>query len=289
MLTEVTPRKNLHDFLREARARIQPPDIGITPPANRRGGGLHQTDLATALGVSMRWYNGFENGAVTADEAMLDRIAQLLRLTPVERVHLYLLATGHEPPPGSVEPPAGAHAVLTQLVHQMGDMAIPALVTDIAWNVLAWNPALSTWFPDPASFPPHTRNLVVWAFTDDLEKYVRDPACFRSTYIGWVHLAAAGHPEDPRLGHLVSRLQGIPAARDLWNAQQIAEFTNSIVSMQFLLAGDPKPVDIDLVNLEFPGGYRLMLLIPRGARPAKAAPLRRLIPGRKVPPRPDPK
>ena len=100
MAGEVTRRKELHDFLKAARARVQPKDLGLTPPRNRRSSGLQQADVAATLNVSPRWYNGFENGATVPGEDMLDQLARILRLTPAERVHLYLLATGHEPVPG---------------------------------------------------------------------------------------------------------------------------------------------------------------------------------------------
>jgi transcriptional regulator with XRE-family HTH domain len=280
---EVTRRKDLFDFLSAARGRVGPAALGLVTPPRRRSQGLLQADVADLLGVSGRWYNGFECGTKTASDEMLDTIAGLLRLTPAERVHLYLLATGHDPAPATVQPPEGASAVLARLVHQMGDLAVPALVTDIAWNVLAWNRALTTWFPDPASFPPAARNLVLWAFTDDLERYVRDADCFRRTYIGWVHLAAAGRPDDPRLAHLVDRLQNIPAARELWRKQHIADFTNSITPIHFKFHRNtaPEETDTDLLNIEFPGGDRLIMIVPRNGQ---AGQVPQLIPHGNTPP-----
>jgi transcriptional regulator with XRE-family HTH domain len=269
---EVTRRKDLFDFLRAARGRADPAALGLATPPGRRNQGLLQADVAAMLRVSHRWYNGFECGAMTASDDMLDAIAGLLRLSPAERVHLYLLATGHDPAPATIQPPDGASAVLARLVHQMGDLAVPALVTDIAWNLIAWNRALTTWFPDPASFAPADRNLVLWAFIDDLERYVRDADCFRRTYIGWVHLAHAGRPDDPRLAYLVDRLQNIPAARDLWSKQHITDFTNSITPIHFSFHGDTEPGDseTDLLNIEFPGGDRLIMIVPRNAKAGQA-------------------
>jgi transcriptional regulator with XRE-family HTH domain len=287
MTDEVTPRKELRDFLGAARARVNPEDLGITAPPGRRGRGLQQADIAAALKISQRSYNGFERGAAPASVAMLDKTAELLRLTPAERTHLYLLATGRDPAPATVQPPDGTDAVLTRLVHQMGDLAVPALVTDIAWNVLAWNRALTTWFPDPASFPPADRNLVLWAFTDDLEHYVRDADCFRRTYIGWVHLAHAGRPGDARLAHLIEQLQAIPAARELLSSQHIADFTNSITPIQFRLGGGTYPEETDLLNIEFPGGSRLIMIVPRNVTAARAGGLLRLVPGENAPAGPD--
>jgi len=277
MADEVTRRKDLHDFLKEARARINPRDRGLTPPPNRRGTGLQQTDVADALKVSHRWYNGFENGTSTASEEMLDQIAQTLRLSPAERVHLYLLATGHDPAPATVGRPEGADVVLKRLVQQMGDLAVPALVTDVAWNVLAWNQALATWFPDPGTRPAAARNVVLWAFSPETEAVVEDIASFRKTHIGWVHMALAGRPGDPRLSHLADRLLRIPVARQLWDTQQIARFTNSITPVRLCLPSLATAVDADLLTTEFPGGDRLMMLVPGDGWPARPPTARRRI------------
>jgi transcriptional regulator with XRE-family HTH domain len=282
---EVTRRKDLYDFLRAARGRADPAALGLVTPPGRRNQGLLQADVAVLLRVSHRWYNGFERGAMTASDEMLDFIAGLLCLTPAERVHLYLLATRHDPAPATIEPPEGANAVLARLVHQMGDLAVPALVTDIAWNVTAWNRALTSWFPDPASFAPADRNLVLWAFTDDLERYVSDAGCFRRTYIGWVHLAYAGRPDDPRLAYLVDRLQNIPAARDLWTKQHITGFTTSITPLHFKFHGDAGPEDTEtgLLNIEFPGGDRLIMIVPRNGKAGRAGQVPQLIPYENMP------
>ena len=229
--------------------------------------------MAATLNVSPRWYNGFENGATVPGEDMLDQLARILRLTPAERVHLYLLATEHGPTPGSVEALRGAEEVLARLVRQMADPAIPALVTDIAWNVLAWNKAVSTWFPNPGCLPSSARNAVLWAFTREIEDLVDDIGSFREVHLGWVHLARAGRPDDPRLAHLVDRLRSIPAARKMWESYQIATFTESITPVRFRLPGSGAAVETDLLSMEFSGECRLMMLVPREGWPLRPATL----------------
>ena len=259
-------RKELHDFLKAARARVQPKDLGLTPPRNRRSSGLQQADLAATLNVSPRWYNGFENGAAGANDEMLDRIARILQLAPAERLHLYLLATEHGPAPGTIEPPHGAEAVLTRLVRQMGDLAIPAVVTDVAWNMLVWNRALPTWFTDPGNVPLGDRNAVLWAFTPEIDSIVADIDKFRQHTSGG---CTSPSPVTQRTGlrHLVDRLQRIPAARQLWSKQQIAKFTDSITPVRFRLADSASLVETDLLSTEFPGGFRLLMLVPCGRWP----------------------
>jgi transcriptional regulator with XRE-family HTH domain len=264
-------RRELHDFLKAARARVQPEDLGLTPPRNRRSSGLQQADLAAALDVSQRWYNGFENGAAGADDLTLDRIARILQLTPAERLSLYLLATGHAPAPATIEPPRGADTALARLVRQMAGPAVPAVVTDIAWNVLARNEAVPAWFPGPGCLPASGRNAVLWAFTREIEGLVDDIGSFREVHIGWVHLALAGHPGDPGLARLVDRLSSIPAARKMWDRYRIAAFTQSITPVRFRLPGPAGAVEGDLVSMDFPGEYRLMMVVPHGGWPSRQA------------------
>ncbi|HVB44508.1 MAG TPA: helix-turn-helix domain-containing protein [Streptosporangiaceae bacterium] len=269
MAGEVTRRKELHDSLKAARARVQPKELGLTPPRNRRSGGLHQADVAAALNVSQRWYNGFENGSTVPGDDLLDQLARVLRLTHAERVHLYLLATGHEPAPGTVEAPYHGETVLSRLVHFLDDPDIPAVVTDIAWNVLSWNRALSAWIPDPGSTPPAARNAVLWTFASEVERVVDDIHSFREAFIGRVHLALARHPGEPRLEHLVARLQRIPDASELWDRQHIADFISSITPVRLRLPDSGTTVDADLLSTEFPGEYHLLMLVPRSGWPAQ--------------------
>ena len=69
----------------------------------------------------------------------------------------------------------------------------------------------------------------------------------------------------------------IPAARRLWNTQQIARFTNCITPVRFRLNGSTAAVDTDLLSVEFPGGYRLMMIVPGNGWPAHPPATRRRI------------
>jgi hypothetical protein len=88
MTPDGTPDHQVHQFLTAARARLRPEDIGIRPAGNRRGAGLHQSDLADPLVVSDRWYNGFENGThpLSRYDTLVSRLGHLLRLTPAEHL-----------------------------------------------------------------------------------------------------------------------------------------------------------------------------------------------------------
>jgi hypothetical protein len=274
MISEAARRTELHNFLRAARARLQPEDIGIKPAPNRRGSGLRQSDVAAALVVSGRWYNGFENGACSAAriDGLLDKLTRILRLTPAERVHMYLLATGHEPAPATVGEPrqaSASQAVLERLISLAGP-DLPALVCDIAWNVLARNQAMTDRIADPAP-QAEDRNVILWLFTPEAERIIGDVSHTRGAEIGQVHLALARHPGDPRLEHLLARLRQVPEACRLWDRHHISE--DAVISPRRVRArGSKAPCTADLLSLEFPGGLRLLVLVPRASWPAVSRP-----------------
>jgi transcriptional regulator with XRE-family HTH domain len=263
MTKEGIQRGLLREFLQAARARLRPEDIGIKPAPNRRGDGLHQADVADALIVSDRWYNGFENGtAGSVRQDLLDDLAAMLRLTAAERTCLYLLATSHEPAVATIEPPhqaAASRDVMIRLLSLLGP-GLPALLCDIAWNVLACNPAMAKQIAGNKPGSPAPTNVISWLFTDQAERAFGNIEHARQTAIGQVHLALARLPCDPLLQDLLARLQQIPAARRLWDRQRISD--EQVISPQQVRTADGQTRDAHIVSLELPGRLRLLTLVP---------------------------
>jgi MmyB-like transcription regulator ligand binding domain/Helix-turn-helix domain len=264
MTPEGTPDHQLHQFLTAARARLQPEDIGIRPAANRRSGGLHQSDLADALVVSDRWYNGFENGTRPPSryDVLVSRLGDLLRLTPAECIYLHLLATGHEPAPPDPDPAVDGlviRPVLEQLLALLGP-GLPAIACDIAWNVIAWNQAMTDQLAGDATVRPGQSNVITWLFTDDAERVIADLGHAREAEIGNVLLALARHPSDQRLRRLACELQEIPAARRLWDRQRVPD--DPVISTRQVRLVHGGTHEGHVLNLEFPGRLRLLALVP---------------------------
>ena len=102
-------------------------------------------------------------------------------------------------------------------------MGTPALITDIAWNVLAWNRELAEHLQDPAQVSDSDRNAILWRFGP--VSATRFPAEQRNLglLVGWVrsaYLAEGG--QNPALGRLVERLLAIPEAARHWNDGALA-------------------------------------------------------------------
>ena len=86
-------RRRLSDALRQWRSRTDPENVGIRRLPRGRSPGLRREDVALLAGISLTWYARFEAGKeVRVSPALLERIAEALRLTPAESVELFALA-----------------------------------------------------------------------------------------------------------------------------------------------------------------------------------------------------
>jgi transcriptional regulator with XRE-family HTH domain len=155
-------RRELAEFLRIRRARLDPEDLGLPARRRRRTPGLRREDVAERAGLSTAWYTSLEQGRpVNPSRAVVAALADALRLSGVDRMYLFTLA-GHTPPAAAdaLGPDA---AVLQSLVDHV---VAPAYCTDAFTSVLAWNAAACEVFGDYARWPAEERNLLNLLFTE---------------------------------------------------------------------------------------------------------------------------
>jgi transcriptional regulator with XRE-family HTH domain len=85
-------------FLRARREATRPADVGLGAGPRRRTPGLRRAEVATLAGVSVEYLVRLEQGRHRRPSAqVLSALAEALRLTPSERVHLYRLSKGSDP------------------------------------------------------------------------------------------------------------------------------------------------------------------------------------------------
>jgi transcriptional regulator with XRE-family HTH domain len=85
-------------FLRLRREAVTPAEVGLPTGARRRTPGLRRAELATLAGVSVEYVTRLEQGRDRRPSAqVISALADTLRLTPAERVHLHRLTKGAEP------------------------------------------------------------------------------------------------------------------------------------------------------------------------------------------------
>jgi len=170
-------RKVLGDFLRSARARVQPADVGLPLGQRRRTPGLRREEVAQLCDISTTWYTWIEQGRpVTVSSAVLARLASVLRLERAERHYLFELAEctdpEHDRDAGDELPP-----IVADCVHSI---TAAAYILDRCWNVMSWNEAFLKLFdgwPERDEQP----NLLRYIFLD--------PAA-RSLVVDWEERAS---------------------------------------------------------------------------------------------------
>lgn len=144
-------------YLKDRRARLDPVALGF-PPTRRRTPGLRREEVAQRAHISATWYTWLEQGRGGAPSApVLERIAQALMLTEVEREHLFLLGLGRLP-----EVRYSAEGTVTPRLQRVLDALhpSPALIKTLTWDVLAWNRAAAAVLTDYGALPPDQRNIL---------------------------------------------------------------------------------------------------------------------------------
>jgi len=114
-------------YLKDRRTKLDPAVFGFSAE-RRRTPGLRREEVAQRAHISPTWYTWLEQGRGGAPSAeVLDRIAQALMLTDVEREHLFLL--GPRPPArGALPEERRGHATTATRARRIG--AVPRFDQD---------------------------------------------------------------------------------------------------------------------------------------------------------------
>lgn len=205
--------RELGEFLRSRRERLQPDEVGIAAQRRRRAPGLRREEIAGLAGISTEWYVKLEQGrAVSPSEETVEALGQALKLNAVERKHLRSLARS------GGRSPFVRETVPDILCRVVAGLSQPAYLTGQRGDVLAWNAAAADLLTDFGGLPVEDRNIFVYMLTDPTARGLfgkgwqnearRMVALFRAAYDLW-----AG---DPAFSELVSRLSTQCAEFEGW-------------------------------------------------------------------------
>ena len=159
----ITEENLLGTFLKDRRARLDPASFGFSC-TRRRTPGLRREEVAQRANVSATWYTWLEQGRGGAPSTeALERIASALSLSAVEREHLFLLAQ-NRPPELRYEVTETVSPALQRVLDALVFSA--AIMTNAAWDIVAWNRAATIVLTDYASLPPEQRNVLRLIFND---------------------------------------------------------------------------------------------------------------------------
>jgi transcriptional regulator with XRE-family HTH domain len=204
-------------LLREWRARVRPSDVGLPTGSRRRVPGLRREEVAALAGVGLTWYTMFETGAAAGvSNDLVERVAEALRLSAGERMHLHSLAARI-----SLQwTDQTADPLLMRFVSEWVDA--PAYVVTYSWDIVAWNAAYSyVWDIEPPGGPPF--NLVLRFFSEVRLQQIASTSwpLLAQTLVGMFRLTWGRHLQDARYAKLLSNLRAIPEFDRLWESHDV--------------------------------------------------------------------
>ncbi|WP_344072575.1 helix-turn-helix transcriptional regulator [Streptomyces crystallinus] len=222
------------------RARISPTAAGLPDGgARRRTPGLRREEVAVLAGVGVSWYQWLEQGRdITVSPQVLDSVGRVLKLTSVERRHLYVLA-GLNPPAPEVDP---AYADMRQGLQRLIDawMPFPAHIMDPYWNTVMYNDAAAMVL---GMRPEIVQNCLIAFFTDPV---------YRARSKRWEEIAGSvvaqfraacfERPDDEGFQEVVEEASRLSAEfAELWGRRDILpagqvrkEFQHPVVGTLFV-------------------------------------------------------
>ncbi|WP_431042081.1 helix-turn-helix domain-containing protein [Streptomyces sp. P1-3] len=264
-------------FLRSRRARLRPEDVGLVAYGTRRRvPGLRREELAQLAGVSVAYYTRLEQGqSRNASDGVLDAIAGALRLTPDEHAHLRNLA---RPACARRQPDPRPESARRSTRHLLAAMdAVPALVLDQRFDVLAWNRLGHALFaghlaadsPDHPATRPNTQRLLF------LDPHTRE------LYPDWdgearravsaLRLAAGELPQDRRLAELIGELTiNSDAFAALWSRHPVRKCAFGVKSFHHPLVGAME-LSFEMTRLPESAGHGLLMFSAEPGSPSEGA------------------
>jgi transcriptional regulator with XRE-family HTH domain len=213
----------LGGFLRSWRERVSPAEVGLAAEGRRRVPGLRREEIAHLAGVSVDYLTRLEQGRATRPSAaVVGSLARALRLSDLEREHLFQLASQPLPGPGMID--THIPASVLGLIDRLGD--IPVMVTSVAREIVATNAMGAALFPELAGGSRRERTLAWRRFMGlPSVRMIRSPEELindEEILVAELQRALARYPADTFLATLVSDLRTqSPRFEELWTGHRL--------------------------------------------------------------------
>ena len=261
-------RAELADFLRTRRGSMQPSDVGMSPGQRRRAAGLRREEVASLAGMSTDYYARLEQQrAPQPSEQMLTAIARALRLTLVERDHLFRLA-GHNPP-AHVHRSDHVAPALLRVLDRLDDT--PALVVTDLGITLAQNAIATALIGDETDHTGLARSAYYRWFTDAASRVrypERDWAHQSRVQAAGLRAALSAGGADPTAAAIVAELlRRSPEFAEIWAAHEVARRFDDHKTLVHPELGE---IEVDCQPLFTENqAQALLVLTPRGVEAAE--------------------
>ncbi|HWU30031.1 MAG TPA: helix-turn-helix transcriptional regulator [Microbacterium sp.] len=247
----MSSKDEAREFLTSRRAHVTPAEAGVTDwGEERRVPGLRREEVADLAGVSVGYYTRLERGEIGgASESVLEAVARALRLTEVEREHLFDLArrassssrsTARHPSSSVLEP-------MRRLVESIG---VPAFVQTPRLDAVAANGLGRALFAPV--FEASEPNFVRFNYLDPRARdFYLDWPLARRTGAAILRREAGRDPLDGQLTALIGELSTLsPLFRDDWARTDVHEHRTGVKCFVHPEVGR---LDLTFQVLETPG------------------------------------
>ncbi|WP_297421481.1 helix-turn-helix transcriptional regulator [Clostridium sp.] len=247
-MKEITMQHSIGEFLRVARERLTPEQVGLPSHGRRRTPGLRREEVAQLANVGVSWYTSIEQGKdVRPSHQILESLANALRLSDDERRYLFLLSKSDEMEESEIykEISTGLERTVFALEPH------PAYIMDKYWDVLLWNRASEILFRFPsysASINPKP-NILHQFLIDPFKKEINSDWEERAKImIARFRADCARHPQDSRLHDMIEKfkqeseffrkwwpryeVKTVTDCHKLWNHPRIGELEFEHVNLQ---------------------------------------------------------
>ncbi|WP_433658260.1 helix-turn-helix transcriptional regulator [Nocardia sp. CA-128927] len=169
-------------FLRTRREAVTPAQVGLAAGTRRRTPGLRRAELATLAGVSVEYITRLEQGRDRRPSPqVLSALADALRLSTSERVHLHVLTKSADVGfncMGGAQPQRDVRPTVRAILDRLEPA--PTVVVNRLTEVLAHTDGYRRLMAPFGLFETAPANLARFVFTDPRA---------RATYPDWAHLA----------------------------------------------------------------------------------------------------
>jgi transcriptional regulator with XRE-family HTH domain len=260
-LLVVDAASELSQFLTSRRGKVTPDQAGLPSYGQRRVPGLRREEVASLAGVSVEYYRRLERGSATgASDAVLEALADALRLDDAERAHLFDLARAASPIAPKRRRRAVQQRVRPAVQRILDNINAPATVSNMRCDYLAANHlgrALYSPLFESRERPPNSARFTfldpaAQDFFIDWEKAAKDlVAALRSM--------AGRNPYDRALSDLVGELSTrSDAFRTWWAAHNVRYHQTGIKRLRHPVVGDLE-VSYEVMELSADAGLRLAI------------------------------
>jgi transcriptional regulator with XRE-family HTH domain len=221
----------IREFLVSRRARVEPEQVGLPHGDDRRVPGLRRGEAAALAGVSVEYYARLERGAIGgASDAVLDGLANALRMDDAEKQHLYRLARQSGGVANTTHTSQSAAKVwrpsasIQWFLDSMDSAA--ALIGNGRTDLLAWNRigrALMDELIETSTTP--TPNFARFLFLEPVaRRFYSDWEASASINVAQLRTEAGRQPHSKELHDLIGELstrsdhfRRLWARHDVWN------------------------------------------------------------------------